>query len=171
VARALRSVVVVSSNTAETNTTNNIAVADLLSAAGKQSIHAGISAPPSGRVARPLSYRVTVTGGRPSGAESVRLCTRPPASLVQARAPGTFRFRGEYCRDYPNLGRGHTASFLVYGSPSRTGRLRATARATAVDVARASRAAAHITVGAAVACPASVRPRARLGTPLAHAAC
>ena len=69
VARALRSVVVVSSNTTETNTANNIAVADVLATSPKQSIHAAISAPPTGRAARRLTYRVTVVGGHPSGAE------------------------------------------------------------------------------------------------------
>jgi hypothetical protein len=171
VARALRSVVVVSSDTAETNTANNIAVADVLATSAKQSIHTRISAPPTGSVGRVLTYRVSVVGGQPSGAESVRLCTTPPSSLVQVRAPGTFRFRGQYCRDYTRLRRGQSVSFVVHGSPSATGRLRAVARATAVEVARASRVTAHILVGAAVACPASVRLGGRVGGPVAHAAC
>ncbi len=162
--------VVVSSNTTETNTANNIAVADVLATSAKQSIQARISAPPTGHVARQLTYRVSVVGGQPSGAESVRLCTTPPSSLVQVRAPGTFRFRGQYCRDYTRLRRGQSVSFVVHGSPSASGRLRAVARATAVAVPRASRVAARIVVGAAVACPASVR-LGRRGRPVAHAAC
>ena len=142
----------------------------MLATSAKQSIQARITAPPTGHVARQLTYRVSVVGGQPSGAESVRLCTTPPSSLLQVRAPGTFRFRGQYCRDYTRLRRGQSVSFLVHGSPSATGRLRAVARATAVAVARASRVAARIVVGAAVACPASVRLGPR-GGPLAHTAC
>jgi hypothetical protein len=143
----------------------------VLANSAKQSIQARISAPPTGHVARQLTYRVSVVGGQPSGAESVRLCTTPPSSLVQVRAPGTFRFRGQYCRDYTKLRRGQSVSFLVHGSPSATGRLRAVARATAVEVPQASRVAAHILVGGAVACPASVRLGGRLGGPVAHTAC
>lgn len=52
-----------------------------------------------------------------------------------------------------------------------TGRLLASARATAADVARPSRATAPILVGSAAACPAAARPAARGKRPIAHAAC
>ena len=170
VAGAFRSVVVVSSPTPDTNTTNNMASANVTAFLPASAIRAHISAPPTGRVGAPLSYVVSVSGGPPMGASTVRLCTQPPGSLVQVRAPGTFKDRGLYCRNFTHVGLGHSVAFTVFGSPSAAGRLLASARATAVSVAQPSRASAQILVGAAVACPATApAPRAR--RPQARAAC
>jgi hypothetical protein len=125
----------------------------------------------TGRVGAQLSYQVSVSGGPPAGANTVRLCTQPPSSFVQVRAPGTFKYDGLYCRNYTRVRRGRSVAFTVYGFPSATGRLLASARATAADVARPSRATAPILVGSAAACPAVARPAARGKRPSAHAAC
>ena len=171
VAAALRSIVVVSSETDDTNTTNNMAAANVRSYLPPSAIQAHISAPPSGRVGAQLSYVVSVSGGPPAGASTVRLCTQPPSSFVQVRAPGTFKYRGLYCRDYTRIGRDQSVAFTIYGFPSATGRLRASAHATAVDVAQPSRATVTILVASAAACPAAVRTAVRGRPPTAHAAC
>jgi hypothetical protein len=170
-AGAFRSIVVVSSDTDDTNTTNNIAAANLRAYLPTSAIQAYISAPPTGRVGAQLSYRVSVSGGPPSGADTVRLCTQPPSSFVQVRAPGTFKHLGLYCRNYTRLGRGQSVAFTVFGFPSATGRLLASARATAGDVERPSRATATILVSSAIACPAAIRPAAAGKPPTAHPAC
>ena len=166
----LRSIVVVSSLTPDTNMTNNIAEANVTTFSNA-TVHAHISAPPVGRVATQLTYLVSAALTRNSRGGPVRLCTQPPKSFVQVRAPGTFKHRGVYCRDYPFLAPGHSVSFLVSAFPSATGRLTAQARATAVGSQRASRVSAHIVVASAVACPAAVRPEARPRRPTARAAC
>jgi choice-of-anchor A domain-containing protein len=171
VAAALRSIVVVSSDTDDTNTTNNMATANVRSYLPTSAIQAHIGAPPTGRVGAQLSYQVSVSGGPPAGANTVRLCTQPPSSFVQVSAPGTFKYGGLYCRNYTRVRRGRSVAFTVYGFPSATGRLLASARATAADVARPSRATAPILVGSAAACPAVARPAARGKRPIAHAAC
>jgi choice-of-anchor A domain-containing protein len=164
VAATFTSTVTVSSQTPETNTTNNTGAAVVTATLHPTAIHAGISAPATGRVGAGLSYDVSVRAGGPAGARTVRLCTRPPSGLVEVRAPGTFRFRGLYCRNFELVGPGRSLSFRVFGSPSRSGRLLATARATAVGVPEPSRASAPIDVAAPVACPAASGPPA-------HAAC
>jgi choice-of-anchor A domain-containing protein len=164
VAATLTSTVTVSSQTPETNTTNNTASALVTATLRRASIRAGISAPGTGRVGAGLSYVVSVRSGGPGVANTVRLCTRPPGGFVQVSAPGTFRFRGLYCRNFGHVAAGRSVSFVVSGFPSRTGRLLASARATAVGVAHASRASAPIDVAGPVACPAASRPPA-------HAAC
>ena len=164
VAARFTSTVTVSSQTPETNTTNNTAAAFLTATLHPTAIHAGISAPATGRVGASLSYDVSVRAGGPAAASTVRLCTRPPSGLIQVRAPGTFRFRGLYCRNFGLVGAGRSVSFRVFGVPSRSGRLRAAARATAVGVPEPSRASAPIDVAAPVACPAASGPPA-------HAAC
>ena len=170
VAASLRSIVVVSSQTPETNTANNMAQANV-TAFSSASVHAQISAPPSGRVAARLTYRVSATPGHTSQRTDVRLCTQPPRSFVQVSAPGTYRYRGPYCRNYTRVKPGGSVSFLVTAFPSATGRLIADARATAVGAPRESRASAPILVGAAVACPAAIGTAARRQRPTAHAAC
>ena len=170
VAASLRSIVVVSSQTPETNTANNMAQANV-TAFSSASVHAQISAPPSGRVAARLTYRVSATPGHTSQRTDVRLCTQPPRSFVQVSAPGTYRYRGLYCRNYTRVKPGGSVSFLVTAFPSATGRLIADARATAVGAPRESRASAPILVGAAVACPAAIGTAARRQRPTAHAAC
>jgi choice-of-anchor A domain-containing protein len=172
VAAPLRSMVVVSSKTKETNTANNTAVATFVSLAPRAVVHAHVSAPPTSRVAAPLRYTARATGGGQSGATSVRLCTRPPSSMVQAHAPGTFLYRGTLCRSVSRLGRGHSISFTVFGYASARGHIFPSARATAVDVARADHAAAHVLVLGASACPAAAsRASGTTKPPTAHAAC
>jgi choice-of-anchor A domain-containing protein len=163
VVAALRNIVVVSSDTPDTNTANNTAEANVTTFS-HANVRAQITAPPTGRVAAPLGYRVFATLGRKSQATALRLCTRPPASFVQVKAPGTFKYRGVYCRDYRHVLPGRSVSFLVSAFPSATGRLIPVARATAVGAPRESRVSAVIVVAGALACPAAKRPAA-------HAAC
>ena len=99
-------------------------------------------------MAAPLSYRVFATLGRKSQPTALRLCTRPPASFVQVKAPGTFKYRGVYCRDYGHVLPGRSVSFLVHAFPSAAGRLTPVARATAVGAPRESRVSAAIDVSA-----------------------
>jgi Domain of unknown function DUF11 len=177
VAAQLRSIVVVSSNTPETNTTNNMAIAALTTHLPRPVVHARVSAPPIGRVGTRLVYRVSVIGGGRAGATSVRLCTRPPNSLISVRAAGTFAYRGLRCRSVARLGRGRSMGFTVSALASARGHLFPFARATAVGVARPSRAVTRVLVlGPAVACPARAPVAKAPATgspkaPLAHAAC
>jgi hypothetical protein len=173
VAATLRSVVVVSSDTPETNTTNNIAIGRVTAIAPAPRIGVHIAATPLVHVGQRVRYRVTVTGGGGAGADSVRLCTRPPASLVGVRAPGTTAYRGQRCRTANHLGRGHSMSLTVTGSASAKGHLLPSGQATAVDVPRPARATAHVRViGPLVACPAAVRAIVSgHGPPRARAAC
>ena len=161
---ALRSIVVVSSDTPDPNTANNTAGANVTTFSNA-TVRAHISAPPIGRVAVRLSYEVSATLRPGSPAGPLRLCTRPPASFVQVGAPGTFKHRGVYCRDYALVRPGRSVSFLVHAFPSATGRLTAAARATAVGAPRASRASAQIAVAAPSACAAAAT------RPIARAAC
>jgi choice-of-anchor A domain-containing protein len=177
VAATLTSTVTVSSTTPDTNTTNNTASAVFVATTKPVTINAGISAPPTGRVGAALTYQVSArvsarAGGR-AGDPSVRVCTQPPSGLIQVSSPGTFRFRGVYCRDYAQVAVGHSASFSVHGFPSQSGRLVAAALAAAVGVAHLSRASALIDVAGPAACPAASRfPRGGSGSgPPAHAAC
>jgi choice-of-anchor A domain-containing protein len=170
VAAVLHSVVVVSSQTPDTNTTNNMAAA-YVTTFTHTSVQARISAPPSGRVAARLTYRVAATLGRGPRAAPVRLCTQAPRSFVQVRAPGTYRYQGLYCRSYRIVRPGQTVSFLMSAFASAAGRLIADARAVAVGAPRESRATAPILVGAAVACPAAAGNAARTRRPTARAAC
>jgi choice-of-anchor A domain-containing protein len=150
VAARLRSLVLATSTTAETNTANNMAIALARSTDPAAGIRAGVEAPDAGSVGRRLRYRVSVTGTGANGARTVRLCTRPSRALVLVSAPGTFAARGRRCRDISALRRGQTVSFTVSGVPRRSGRLIAPARATAVDVPRASRAARAVAIGGPV---------------------
>ena len=118
---ALRSIVVVSSDT-PTRTPPTTAEANVTTFS-HANVTAQITAPPTAHVAAPLSYRVLATLGRKSQATALRLCTRPPASFVQVKAPGTFGYRGVYCRDYGHVLPGRSVSFLVSAFPSATGRL------------------------------------------------
>lgn len=151
----LRSIVVVSSDTQDTNMTNNMAEANVTTFSSA-TVHAQISAPPSERVAEPLNYRVFASLGRGSPPGAVRLCTTQPESFVQVRAPGTFKYKGVHCRNFAFVRAGQSVSFLVSAFPSATGRVTPSVRATAVGAAREARASADILVGAAAACPASV---------------
>ena len=102
-ATRVRSIVLATSTTAETNTANNIAIARVRSTDPTSGIDAGVSAPASGRVGTRLRYRVSVTGTGTDGARTVRLCTRPPRALGQVSAPGTFAVGGRRCRDFGRL--------------------------------------------------------------------
>lgn len=177
VAAALRSIVVVSSDTTDPNTSNNMAEADL-SAVPDTTVRAGISAPAFVPFGTRFSYRATVTGTSSTAAKLVRLCTRAPGSLLQVQAPGTFRLHGLYCQDIARLGSGHTAGFTVSGTPSRSGRLIVSDHASQAGLARVSRAFAPVLVGPTAACPSAAGARVvsagRPGTrapPLARAAC
>jgi hypothetical protein len=168
---------VVSSSTPETNTANNMAIAALTSHLPRPVVHARVTAPPVGRVGTRLVYRVSVTGGGSPGATSVRLCTRPPSSPISVRAPGTFAYRGLRCRSFAGLGRGRSIGFTVSPLASARGHLFPFARATAVGVARPSRAVTRVLVlGPAVACPARAPAAKGPATgsrkaPLAHGVC
>ncbi len=163
VVAALRSIVVVSSETQDTNMTNNMAEANVTTLSNA-AVHAQISAPASGRVAAPLNYRVFASLGRGSPPGAVRLCTTPPHSFVQVHVPGTFKYKGVYCRNDAFVRAGQSVSFLVSAFPSATGRVTPTVRATAVGAARESRASADILIAGPSACSAAKRPTA-------HAAC
>lgn len=156
VAAALHSVVVVSSDTPDANTANNMAVAGVTTFLPATAIRARVSAPPLVPFGRRFSYQVSVSGEKPTGASAVRLCTRPPSVLLQVRAHGTYRSGALYCRNILALPRGRSVSFLVSGVPSRSGRLKVDARATAANLPRESRDTAPVLVGAVAACPAVV---------------
>lgn len=166
VAAVLHSVVVVSSDTPDSNPANNLAQAGVTTYLPATAIRAHVSAPPVVPFGRRFSYRVSITGGAPTGALAVQLCTRPPAGLLTVRAPGTFRSHGRYCRNIAALPRGRTVSFLVSAVPSRSGRFTVDARGTAAALSGVSRDTAPVRVGAVAAC-AATRPRA----PVARAAC
>ena len=170
VVAALRSIVVVSSDTQDTNMTNNMAEANVTTFSNA-TVQSRINAPPTGRVAAQLSYRAFAVLGRRSPTSQVRLCTTPPRNFVQVHAPGTFKYRGRYCRDFSRVRPGGTVSFLVSAFPSATGRVTAAVRAAAVGAARESHASARILVGAATACPAAAEARTARSQPRAHAAC
>src|SRR3954447_21169232 len=118
VAAALQSVVLASSQTPESNTTNNTGVAPVLVHERAPHLRVGISAPPSGRVGVGLRYRVHVTGTREHGARFVRLCAPGAATLTEVHAHGTFAHRGGRCRDIRELPSGRTVSFEVSAVPA-----------------------------------------------------
>ena len=171
VAAPLRSIVVVSSDTSETNTTNNIAIALVTSFAPTAKIRAGISAPPVVHVGQRLRYRVTVTSGTTS-AHAVRLCTKTPATLIAVRAPGTFAYRGLRCATADHLGAGRSLAFTVSGLASARGHVFPSTSATAVDAARPAHASTRVVVlGPVLACSAIARRATTPGAPRARAAC
>jgi hypothetical protein len=119
-----------------------------------------------------VRYRVTVTGAGQAGADSVRLCTRPPATLIAVRAPGTVHYRGQPCITARHLGAERSLGITVSGLASARGLLFPSGRATAVGVARPVRAVTRVRViGPLVACAALVDSARRHGPPTAHAAC
>ncbi len=171
VAAPLRSIVVVSSDTPETNTTNNMAIALVTSFAPAAKIRAGISAPPLVHVGQRLRYRVTVTSGTTS-AHAVRLCTKTPATLIAVRAPGTFAYRGLRCATTDHLGAGRSFGFTVSGLASARGHVFPSTSATAVDAARPAHASTRVVVlGPVLACSAIARRATTPGAPRARAAC
>ena len=88
VANALRSVVVVTSTTPDSNATNNADVAGVVAHRRPAAIAAGISAPATGRVGVRFSYRVTATGRGSQGASFVRLCAPPTETITEVQALG-----------------------------------------------------------------------------------
>ena len=156
VANALRSDVVVTSTTPDSNATNNADVAGVVTRRRPAAIAAGISAPATGRVGVRFNYRVSATGRGSQGASFVRLCAPPTETITEVQASGTFRYRGARCRDYRRVGRGTTVGFTLSGVPAANGRLPLSARANALDLARAERASTRVLVGG-VACTARAR--------------
>jgi choice-of-anchor A domain-containing protein len=148
---AYRSVVIASSTTPETNTTNNTGVAGVR-VDNAPALGVGVAAPPTGSVGRELSYVVSARIGGARTARSVRVCTRPPETLTEVRAPGTVRRAGAACREYRLLRRGRVVSFRVYGVPAASGRLTVPASATSVDVDGTVRAADRVLVLGGVVC-------------------
>jgi hypothetical protein len=159
VASPLQSVIMASSQTPESNTTNNVDVAPVLVREAAPHLRVGISAPPSGRVGAGLQYRVKVTGTGPNGARTVRLCAPRASTLTEVRADGTFGLRGARCRDISRLPRGRTVSFVVSGVPAAAGRLNLVATATAIDLPGTARATAQVPITGPLACPAALRLR------------
>jgi len=166
VAAVLHSVVVVSSDTLDSNPANNLAEAGVTTYLPATAIRAHVTAPPVVPFGRRFTYRVAITGGPPTGAQSVQLCTRPPAGLLTVRAPGTFRSHDRHCRDIAGLARGRTSSFLVSAVPSRSGHFTVDAQGTAAALSGVSRDTAPVRVGAVAACAAT-----RRRVPVARAAC
>ena len=146
-AGAFQSVVVASSLTPDTNTTNNASVVGLV-VTRPSKVAVAVHAPAVARVGEPVSYRVVARGTGNDGAVSVRFCHRPPARLLMTSAPGTFRYRGRVCRDVARLGAGERAAFTVHAIPASSagGRtLPLLATATAPD-ARPAAGADHLPV-------------------------
>lgn len=112
-AHPLRSVVMVSALTPDTNATNNFDHAHLGVVLPPPRVAAAIAAPRAVRAGAPLSYRVSAIGTGRRGARFVRFCHRPPAGLLVSSAPGAFRRGDLLCRDVPRLGRGQRSSFAV----------------------------------------------------------
>ncbi|HEY1716270.1 MAG TPA: collagen-binding domain-containing protein [Solirubrobacteraceae bacterium] len=180
VAQSLRSVLIVSSETAETNTTNNTSIAPVTGFAPTPKIGVSIGPRATVHVGQRVRYRVSVTGGGKAGAASVRLCTKVPATLIAAHAPGTLKFGGQLCRTTAHLGARSTLSFTVSALAWARGHLSPSAAATASDIARPVRAVTRIHVlGPLVACASSMRAPALARTaamthrppPRARAAC
>jgi hypothetical protein len=159
VAGQLQSVVMASSQTPESNTTNNIDLAPVTVRDAAPHLRVGISAPPSGRVGAGLDYRVRVTGTGSDGARTVRLCAPRAATLTEVHAPGPFAVRRARCQDISRLPRGRTVSFVVSGVPAAAGSLRLLATATAIDLPGVARATAQVPITGPFACGSALRLR------------
>jgi choice-of-anchor A domain-containing protein len=157
VAAPLNSVVLASSRTTESNTTNNTGLAPLTVAEPEPHLRLRVSAPSRGRVGSLLSYRVSVTGTGPHGARSVRLCALRPTDVTGLRAPATFAYGRARCRNIRRLARGRTVSINVAAVPAAGGRLTLTARATAAGLAGAASARSQVPIAAPAACPSALR--------------
>jgi hypothetical protein len=116
-AGAFQHVIVVSSLTPDTNTTNNASVSGVVVRRPSR-VAVAVHAPAVARVGEPVSYRVVARGTGSDGAVSVRFCHRPPARLLMTSAPGTFRYRGRVCRDVSRLRPGQRAGFTVHAIPA-----------------------------------------------------
>ncbi len=109
----LTSIVRVTSQTPDLNTTNNIAAAGLVVVRASTRLSVTVSAPARSAAGAPFSYRVGVRVGHAAAAREVRLCQRPTAGLLIASAPGTFRWHGSICRDFHRIRGGASAGFTV----------------------------------------------------------
>jgi choice-of-anchor A domain-containing protein len=118
VAGLLRSVILASSETAESNTTNNISVNRVVSKYPAAHLGVAVSAPPVVPVGTPFSYRVIASSGGKAGAQFVRVCSRVPRGLLVSARPRTFRYRGRICRDLRRLRPGQRAGFSVTAVPA-----------------------------------------------------
>jgi choice-of-anchor A domain-containing protein len=118
VAGVSRSVILATSRTAESNTTNNIAIHRVVSKRPAARLRVAVIAPLVAPVGTPLRYRVVVTSHGEAGAHFVRVCSRAPRGLLVNARPHTFRYRGRICRDVRRLRRGQHAGFTVTAVPA-----------------------------------------------------
>jgi hypothetical protein len=182
VVAALHSVVVLSSETKETNTANNMAIAGLTTYAPKARVRVRVSGPSVVHAGKPVRYRVSVTGSGPK----VQVCSTPPERLAPVRpsaarggsahtAGATVHFyRGRYCLNIAHLRGGRTVGFTLSGVAGSPGRAHLSAEVSAAGLRRPRRASRGLLILAPiVACPA--RAHAQIHPPatraVARAAC
>jgi uncharacterized repeat protein (TIGR01451 family) len=95
------------------------------------------------RVGAHVRYRIAVRSLGPDPAIAVRVCNRLPRALQPLSAPGGSTRRGRLvCWRTPSIAAGHTRTFVLTAqaiAPADTARSVATARASGVAAARASR--------------------------------
>jgi choice-of-anchor A domain-containing protein len=149
VAGSLRSVILGTSETPESNTTNNVAVNRAVSTRPPARLRVAVIAPPVAPVGTPLRYRVVATSHGKEGAQFVRVCSRVPRGLLVNARPHTFRYHGRICRDLRRLRRGERRGFTVTAVPAayaagRTLSIRGSAGLP--DKPRAARAGAQVLV-------------------------
>ncbi|HEX3801983.1 MAG TPA: collagen-binding domain-containing protein [Solirubrobacteraceae bacterium] len=168
---SLDSVVVVSSDTAETNTANNTAIAAVTTTQAKTKtqprpiVKIGITGPPQltgpPHVGQPTAYTIKATG---TGTH-VRVCATPPHALSTIKAPGTFRYHGRYCIDIPRMTAGRVYAFALTGIPSVPGKMTLSVDATGENVLTVRRSRTDSVLAAFRACTAAT------ARPIAHPAC
>jgi choice-of-anchor A domain-containing protein len=149
----LRSVILATSTTPESNTTNNIAVHRVRSTRPPAHLRVAVSAPPLAPIGTPFRYRVVATSRGKQGAHYVRVCSRSPRGLFVSARPHTFRHRGRICRDFRRIRRGQRVGFTVTAVPAAfaAGRtLSIPASAGLPDRPRAARGRASVLVKAAL---------------------
>jgi choice-of-anchor A domain-containing protein len=153
VAGLLRSVILATSTTPESNTTNNIAVNRVRSTRPPAHLRVAVNAPPLAPTGTPFRYRVVATSRGKEGAQFVRVCSRTPRGLLVGARPHTFRYRGRICRDFRRIRRGRQVGFAVTAVPAAfaAGRtLSIPASAGLPDRPRAARGRADVLVKAAL---------------------
>jgi choice-of-anchor A domain-containing protein len=175
VAAELHSVVVVSSDSEETNTADKVAIAPVSTYLPKPVLRLRISAAPVVHVGEQVRYRVQASGF----AQTVRICSAPPRSLVEVRAHGASAYRRRYCRDISRLRPGEKLGFTLAAVATTAGPLPLLAEATAAGLTRSVTASTSVVVlappaacsaAATSAHPAVARDAAASG-PAAHRAC
>jgi choice-of-anchor A domain-containing protein len=145
----LRSVILATSNTPESNTTNNVTVNRVRSTRPPAHLRVAVSAPPVAQTGTRFRYRVVATSRAKAGAHFVRVCSPVPEGLLIIARPQTFRYRGRICRDVRRLRHGQRAGFTVTAVPAAfvAGRtLSIQASASLPDKPRAARAHAPVLV-------------------------